>query len=139
MIPTGATHTNPTTRWYHKVVNDKVYYWENPRSCWYPSRVHSNSLIPITDKLPKQQADVSRGAYVESPKHYTNHPSGIECTQITTHMGFNLGNVVKYVWRCDLKESAIEDLKKAQVYLGFEIAKREKENQVPARTQGVAE
>ena len=50
---------------------------------------------------------------VNHPKHYTDHPSGVECIQITEHMGFNLGNAVKYIWRCDLKLDAIEDLKKA--------------------------
>ena len=29
---------------------------------------------------------------VNHPKHYTAHPSGVECIQITEHMGFNLGN-----------------------------------------------
>jgi len=63
---------------------------------------------------------------VNHPKHYTNHPSGIECIHITEHMGFNLGNAVKYIWRCDLKKDAIEDLKKAVWYVQQEIAKREK-------------
>ena len=62
---------------------------------------------------------------VNHPKHYTDHPSGIECIQVTEHMGFNLGNAVKYVWRCDLKLDAIEDLKKAVWYIEREIAKRE--------------
>ena len=62
---------------------------------------------------------------VNQPKHYTNHPSGIECIQITEHMGFNLGNAMKYIWRCDLKKDAVEDLKKARWYLDREIAKRE--------------
>jgi hypothetical protein len=66
---------------------------------------------------------------VNHPKHYTVHPSGVECIQITEHMGFNLGNAMKYVWRCDLKRDAIEDLKKAVWYLEREIAKREKEAQ----------
>ena len=65
---------------------------------------------------------------VDHPKHYTSHPSGIECIQITEHMGFNLGNAVKYIWRADLKNDAIEDLKKARWYLDREIAKREKQN-----------
>ena len=62
---------------------------------------------------------------VNHPTHYTEHPSGIECIQITEHMGFNLGNAVKYIWRCDLKLDAIEDLKKARWYIEREIAKRE--------------
>lgn len=62
---------------------------------------------------------------VNHPCHYTSHPSGIECIQVTEHMGFNLGNAIKYIWRCDLKKNAIEDLKKARFYLDREIAKRE--------------
>lgn len=61
---------------------------------------------------------------VNSPQHYTSHPSGVECIQITEHMGFNLGNAVKYIWRADLKLNAIEDLKKAQWYLKREVRKR---------------
>lgn len=62
---------------------------------------------------------------VNHPKHYTDHPSGIECITITEHMGFNLGNALKYIWRCDLKKDAIEDLKKARWYIDRELAKRE--------------
>jgi len=61
---------------------------------------------------------------VNHPKHYTEHPSGVECIQITEHMDFNLGNALKYIWRCDLKKDAVEDLRKAQWYIGREIAKR---------------
>jgi hypothetical protein len=62
---------------------------------------------------------------VNHPPHYKSHPSGIECIEITRHMGFNLGNAIKYIWRSDLKNSAIEDLKKARWYLDDEIKKRE--------------
>lgn len=62
---------------------------------------------------------------VNNPKHYTSHPSGIECIQITEHMGFNLGNAVKYIWRADLKADALEDLRKAAWYLQREIERRD--------------
>lgn len=62
---------------------------------------------------------------VNHPAHYTGHPSGIECIEITRHMGFNLGNALKYIWRADLKGNALEDLKKARWYLDDEIKKRE--------------
>jgi hypothetical protein len=61
---------------------------------------------------------------VNHPKHYTTHPSGVECIDITRHMGFNLGNAMKYIWRCDLKRDAIEDLEKAVWYLQDEIKLR---------------
>ena len=62
---------------------------------------------------------------VNNPSHYTSHPSGIECIDVTRHFSFNLGNAMKYIWRCDLKKDAIEDLKKAVFYLNDEIALRE--------------
>ena len=62
---------------------------------------------------------------VNFPPHYRQHPSGIECIQVTEHMGFCLGNAVKYIWRADLKGDAIEDLRKARWYLDREIEKRE--------------
>jgi len=61
---------------------------------------------------------------VNNPKHYTSHPSGVDCIQITEHMGFNLGNAIKYIWRADLKDDAIEDLHKAEWYIRREIEKR---------------
>jgi hypothetical protein len=61
---------------------------------------------------------------VNHPKHYTAHPSGVECIQITEHMGFNLGNAMKYIWRADEKANAIEDLRKAVWYIQREISKR---------------
>jgi hypothetical protein len=63
---------------------------------------------------------------VDHPKHYTSHPSGVEAIQITEHMGFCLGNAMKYIWRADLKEDAIEDLRKARWYIDREIQKRMK-------------
>lgn len=60
---------------------------------------------------------------VNHPKHYTNHPSGIECIEITRYMSFNMGNAIKYVWRADMK-GGIEDLEKAKWYIEDEIKKR---------------
>lgn len=61
-----------------------------------------------------------------NPSHYKSHPSGIECIQITEHMGFTLGNAMKYIWRADLKhdDGGVEDLKKAQWYIERELQKR---------------
>lgn len=61
---------------------------------------------------------------VQHPSHYTSHPSGIEAIDVTEHFNFNLGNVIKYVWRADLKGKPLEDLKKARFYLDREIARR---------------
>lgn len=67
---------------------------------------------------------------VNHPQHYTSHPSGVECITITEHMGFNLGNAMKYIWRADLKHDALEDLQKAKWYLERELQKRQRAGQV---------
>lgn len=58
---------------------------------------------------------------VNHPPHYTSHPSGVECIQITEHMNFCVGNALKYLWRAGLKADALEDLKKAEFYVRREI------------------
>ncbi len=66
---------------------------------------------------------------VNHPKHYYQHPSGIECIDIVRHYDFNIGNVIKYIWRAGLKheegmndrDKQIEDMEKAMFYLKDEI------------------
>lgn len=68
---------------------------------------------------------------VNSPSHYTwlKDKCGIEVIDITRHLDFNLGNVIKYVLRAGHKSDAsmsdtdkqIEDLRKAIWYLNDEI------------------
>lgn len=65
---------------------------------------------------------------VNHPPHYTSHPSGVECIDITKHMNFCLGNATKYLWRAGLKIDAVEDLKKAVFYIEREIELRKEPN-----------
>jgi|688.fasta_scaffold1250122_2 hypothetical protein len=61
---------------------------------------------------------------VNHPPHYTQHPSGVECIDITEHFNFNLGNAIKYIWRAGLKGDSVEDLRKAAWYVQREIERR---------------
>jgi len=62
---------------------------------------------------------------VDHPKHYTSHPSGVECIDITKHYNFQIGSAMKYLWRQGLKdekgldpvEKQIQDCKKAIWYI----------------------
>ena len=75
-----------------------------------------------TDSLPEFKHD-----FVNHPKHYCDHPSGIECIEITRHHDFAIGNAIKYLWRAGLKDSnnEIQDLKKAVWYIQDKIAQLE--------------
>lgn len=63
---------------------------------------------------------------VNHPKHYTSHPSGVECIEISEKLSFNIGNAFKYVFRRNDKENAYQDLSKAEWYLKREIGRLEK-------------
>lgn len=63
---------------------------------------------------------------VNHPAHYTQHPSGVECIEVTRWMNFNLGNAIKYIWRAGLKGGVnLDDLRKAIWYLNDEIMRLE--------------
>jgi hypothetical protein len=81
---------------------------------------------PITMEEPAEDP-------VNHPAHYTEHPSGVECIQITEHMNFCLGNAIKYIWRAELKGRTIEDLEKAIFYVQREINRR-KNSPTPSNT-----
>lgn len=70
---------------------------------------------------------------INHPSHYTSSPARcaachcpIECIDVTRHYSFNIGNVIKYLWREGLKGSSVEDLEKAAWYLADEIAMRKR-------------
>lgn len=74
-------------------------------------------------------SNTENSSRVEHPSYYNQHPSGIECIDIVRYYNFNVGNIIKYLWRCGLKHEqgisdkakALEDLKKARFYLDDEI------------------
>lgn len=58
---------------------------------------------------------------IDHPEHYNQGKT--ECIEIIEELGlnFNLGNALKYIWRCDSKGKKREDLQKAIWYLQREI------------------
>lgn len=76
---------------------------------------------PLKAKPPES------GSAVNHPKHYNCNPSGIEAIVVARHMNFNLGNVLKYIWRAGHKNDTLEDLRKAQFYLNDEIDRLQNE------------
>ena len=62
---------------------------------------------------------------VKHPKHYTWHPSGVECMTIVRGFNFCIGGAIKYLWRCEHKGNKVQDLRKAIQLIKEEIAKEE--------------
>lgn len=71
---------------------------------------------------------------ITNPKHYKLNGLDIEAIDVIRSIlgkekfeGYCRGNVIKYVLRADSK-NGIEDLKKAQVYLKWEVESKENNN-----------
>jgi hypothetical protein len=64
---------------------------------------------------------------VNHPEHYGGAENPYEAIKVIEawKLGFNLGNVVKYISRAEKKGNTLEDLKKALWYLEREVKKRE--------------
>lgn len=59
---------------------------------------------------------------VHHPKHYTSHPSGLECIDVNEALPANLACVMRYTWRRDEKGNPLRDLSKALFYAERESA-----------------
>ena len=87
---------------------------------------HPDKFIQYFKVVEETQKDCDA---VNHPRHYTSHPSGIECIEIAKYYNFCIGNAFKYLWRCGLKSEegmttthkSIQDLEKAIWYIKQEI------------------
>jgi hypothetical protein len=95
--------------------------------------VYEDSVEHITPKrLAEITFELTRGRpaimEIEPPADPVNHPAHYKAGGIETidfieakKLGYNLGNVVKYITRADLKGNRTQDLEKALWYLKREI------------------
>lgn len=88
---------------------------------------HNQREALVGDFYEQRIREASVPDPINHPAHYTSHPSGVECIQITEHMDFLTGNAMKYLWRAGQKEGAsrLEDLKKCAWYVQRAIQKEE--------------
>ena len=105
---------------------------ENPKYCGDTRNDGKSINYKLVEQCkPKdmEQKEEVNTDNVNHPKHYTSHPSGIECIEITRHHNFDIGNAIKYLWRAGLKseegmedsDKQAEDLNKAIWYIKDEI------------------
>ena len=97
------------------------------RNVWEDCQIPFNVICDYAEIIwqrPTQPEELPFiGDEVNQPSHYTSHPSGIECIEITRHHDFAIGNAIKYLWRAGLKNSdnEVQDLEKAVWYIQDKI------------------
>ena len=103
------------------------------KSCVKNSSESCCFFIPEHIFKKQEEQGTMKPDAVNHPNHYCQ--GGIECIKaIEASMtpeefqGYCKGNVMKYIWRFREK-NGLEDLKKAQVYLGWMIESKEKQEQ----------
>jgi hypothetical protein len=114
------------TRFGKRLLNSVPRKRGRPRKEVITDSVPRKRGRPITAKAMEKQTVKMLADNVNSPAHYK--AGGIETIDFieAKRLGYNLGNVIKYVSRADHKGNKLEDLKKAQWYLNREIANMEK-------------
>lgn len=81
-------------------------------SIWEHRRTEGDDKVPTPDPI--------------QPPHY-DFPGGVRVFDLTQHLNFCRGNVIKYVARAGRKLTCeLEDLRKAKWYLEQEIARVER-------------
>lgn len=93
------------------------------RECQAWQAIQEPEAVVIAPTKPADATSVYSD--VDHPRHYNAHPSGVECIVVVEHFGYNLGNVIKYLWRAEEKGAPLKDLQKAAWYLRREIERRE--------------
>ena len=73
----------------------------------------------IADEL---QGGIKECDMVNSPRHYTFGKIEVIDFIEDQKLGFNLGNAVKYIARCEHKGKKWEDLRKARWYIDRELS-----------------
>lgn len=93
------------------------------------NEIDAEDCINDAPTYPQEQlADIERREAVDHPDYYKR--GGIEAIDAIEawELGFNLGNVVKYIARAGRKtKDGLQDLKKAEWYLSREIERMERE------------
>jgi len=109
-----------------KRVNGMPMTTLSPRSDWKVASVSTSnkSLSARYTQKPSTLAPNAVASMALYGEDKVNHPSHYKVGGIETidfieakSLGYNLGNVVKYITRADHKGNKLEDLKKAQWYL----------------------
>ena len=129
---------NPKTKKYYDAIDARMKK-EKPLDIKVGSEIGGLTLTKRKDNMHKWvrndllEKAKKDGFFAHPPLDLINHPphytaGGIEVIDFieAKGLGYNLGNVVKYVSRSALKGSSLDDLRKAAWYLDREINKEAK-------------
>lgn len=106
-----------------KVGRGKRATWKQKARMMSAPTPRDEVALELVKHMAKDIVETHHTDMVNHPPHYTK--GGVETIDFieAKELGYNLGNVVKYITRADHKGDKHEDLCKARWYLNREIAK----------------
>ena len=106
-------------------VTDSHYTIHNDSNCINKYLKCRFEVIPTIDDVikDKQNENVPHGTleHVNHPNHYNKGKFEVIDVIEDWGLGFNLGNAIKYIGRCEHKENKKQDLEKALWYIKREL------------------
>ena len=93
--------------------------------------VTEKEMEQLSEMWDEELAKIHEGDPVNHPKHYGGRFETIDVirdileAETDAEVGYYMGNVIKYVSRYRKKGDPVQDLEKAQVYLGWAIKRLE--------------
>ena len=112
-----SNDSHEITHW--KLIEDEIMQTFNCYNCG------DNYMDIIAHDCTKKIDNVNHPAHYNNSKAKCDCGRSIECIDVTRHLSFNIGNAIKYLWRCEHKGSTLEDLKKARWYIEDQIKQLE--------------
>lgn len=108
----------------------RVMFDDGANACFHQDELEFEHVYDALSSPDSNLVSSDEADMVVSPPHYTR--GKFEVIEIIEDSGVNyrLGNVLKYVLRCDHKhdDNGVQDLKKALWYLTREVEAREAQN-----------
>lgn len=102
--------------WEEEAAGIPDYVWQRALFNNQPGPIQCPSVVPVSVAPGSLAAEIN-------PQHYFNK-RGIELIDVIEDMPFNLGCAMKYLFRCDTKDTPESNINKALWYIRRELKRR---------------
>lgn len=116
--------TNETLEERIRKAGGEMMWWQ--RNAQEVAERDARKEAPETPQDAEKGDEPTQDMKEVRPSYYGGPDDPYEAIKVIDawNLGFNLGNVVKYISRAGRKGDALEDLEKARTYLEFEMRKQ---------------
>lgn len=79
--------------------------------------IEESEMVELKESCEREEKPDIQEDVVNNPSHYTSHPSGIECCEISSYLNSPLAQAFQYIFRGKLKDEYKQEVKKSLWWL----------------------